>query len=371
MKPIRVGLIGSGYMGKCHAMAYNSVRTVFPDMPKLELVMLCDREGEKTATTAENFGFASHTQNWEDVVSHPEIDLVSVTTPNSLHPPISIAAAKAGKHVWCEKPMSLALADSQAMCEAVKAAGVVSMVGYNYMHNPAVAQARAFIDAGRLGNVFSFHGHFDEDYLADTEMPFSQRMESSLSGSGAMGDMMSHLISKATYLVGEVDQAFGEVRIIHTARSREDGSKVTVTNDDITHALLRFKNGATGNLTSSRINWGWKNRFDWEVGGDKGTLMLNQERLNELYFYEVGAPAEEQGFKRILNGLSTPHYSNFSPAPGHGLGFNEQKVIELKHLLDGISKGEKNYPNFADSLHVEEIMHAIQQSAKAGAWAKV
>ena len=368
MKPIRVALIGTGYMGKCHAMAYNNVRTVFPDLPRIELVWLCDREGEQTKATAENFGFAKHTQNWQDAVHDDSIDLVSVTTPNHLHAEISVAAAETGKHVWCEKPMAMALNDAIGMRDAVQKAGVASMVGYNYMHNPAVAQAKKLISDGRLGRVFAFHGHFDEDYLANTNLPYTWRLQSSLTGSGAMGDMMSHLISMATYLVGPVEAAFGEMTTVHKQRDKGDGTKADVLNDDITHGLLRFANGATGNITSSRVNWGWKNRFDWEVSGDKGTLWLNQERLNELHFYEVGDTEAEQGYKRILTGLGHPNYKNFSPAPGHGLGFNEQKMVELKLLLESIVESKPSYPNFDDSLAVEFIMDALTRSAKSGTW---
>jgi predicted dehydrogenase len=363
-----IGLIGSGFMGKCHALAYAAVGTVFGLVPRPRLELLCDVPAARAAERAAAFGFARSTDNWRSLVADPAVDLVAITTPNGLHAEMAIEAARHRKHIYCEKPMALTLADAEAMAAAVREAGVKSLVGYNYTRNPAVAHARRLIEAGAIGSIVQFRGAFDEDYLADPELPHTWRMERAKAGSGALGDLGSHLVNMALFLCGPISAVMADFTTMHRLRPRPEGGQGEVENDDTVSALLRFAGGFSGALQSSRIAWGRKSHFAWEVHGSAGSLLFDQERMNELQLYQATGPKAEQGFKTILSGPAHPPYGEFTPAPGHSLGFNELKIAEVGHLLRGLAGEEALHPTFEEALETERVMDALQRSAAASAW---
>ena len=373
MKDVGIGLIGTGFMGKCHAMAFGAVKAVFGDVPTPRLDFLCDLDEEAARRRAEEFGFARWTTDWREVVDDPAIDVVSITSPNGLHREMTEAAAEAGKAVYCEKPMALTLADGIAMAEAVRRAGVASLTGYNYLRNPALIHARKLIDDGAIGRVIQFRGIFDEDYMADPDLPFTWRCRIEDAGTGTLGDLTTHLISVARYLIDDITQVMGEVRTVHTERPDQDhpGRTGTVENEDQANALIRFSNGVQGVIGSSRVAWGRKSHLAWEVHGSAGTITFDQERMNELRIYRNRGDKAEQGFKTILTGAAHPPYGRFTPGPGHGLGFNDLKVIEVAHLLRGLEGRETLYPNMDDALHIERVIHGIITSSGQGAWVSV
>lgn len=369
MSRLKIGLIGTGYMGKCHALAYNALGpTLGCSSP--ERTVLCDIDENRASSKAQEFGFARHTTDWRALVADPNVDIVSIATPNALHRDIAIAALENGKHVYCEKPMALTLADADRMVKAAEQSDAKSLLGYNYLRNPAIQHGKKLIDSGALGRILFFRGINDEDYMADENTPFSWRCVIEKAGTGTLGDLGSHLISLAQFLIGPIEQLCSTIDTPHKFRHIPDTPSESgeVENEDICSSLLKFQTGVTGIMSSSRVAWGAKNRLAFEVHGSKGTLRFDQERMNELQFYKSGGDNSQQGFKRILSGPDHPPYSEFVPSAGHQLGFNDLKVIELDYFLRCIRENKTAHPNFSDGLAVEKVIHGIVESARTGAW---
>lgn len=369
-KSLGVGLIGTGFMGKTHALAWRNVKAVMGELmgpvPEPRLELLCDTP-DRASSYADQFGFDRATSDWQALCADPAVDVVSITTPNGLHHPMALEAIRHGKHVWCEKPMALTLAQAEEMAEAADKAGVVTMVGYNYLKNPAFTHAQRLIAEGVIGRVFQFRGWVDEDYQADPDLPWTWRAKLADAGLGALGDIGSHLISFAHGIVGGIESLVADMQTVYPTRPLPDGSgSAEVENEDSASVLLRFQSGAQGSLVISRSAWGRKSRLGFEVHGSKGMIIFDQERMNELQLYVNEGPKAQQGFRTILTGPSHPPYGAFCPAPGHQLGFNDLKVIECAALLRGIAGLEPSRPGFAEALQIERVIHAIADSARAG-----
>jgi len=275
--------------------------------------------------------------------------------------------------VWCEKPMALTLADAEAMtAAAARAPQLATALGYGYLRNPALQEARRLIAAGAIGEVFDFRGSVDEDYMADPSIAWSWRMTKKDAGLGTLGDLTVHLVSLAQELVGDITRLSAMVDVVHAERPLPgSAARARVENDDVAHALVRFASGARGVLTSSRVAHGRKNGLKVEVHGSKGMLWLDNERMNELNLYVAEGPREGRGFRRILAGPYHPAYDKLCPAPGHGLGFNELKVIELAELLHAITGRPSKSVTFARGLTIEKVIHAFARSAESGSWVDV
>lgn len=367
MKEIGIGLIGTGFMGKTHALAFRAVRAVMGDVPACRLELLCDTPAERAQQMADQFGFARSTADWRALVADPKVDLVSITTPNALHHEMALAAIAHGKHVYCEKPMALTLDQAREMAEAARSAGVRTLVGYNYIKNPAFTHAQRLISEGRIGRVVHFRGWVDEDYQADPDLPWTWRTRLSEAGLGALGDLGCHLVSMAWGLGGPIKSLIADSQIIHETRPMPDGSgRGAVENEDTATAIVRFASGAHGSLSTSRSAWGRKNRLDWEAHGTMGMITFCQERMNELTIYENSGPRAEQGFRTILSSPEHPPYGQFCPAPGHQLGFVDLKTIEAAEILRAIANNSKAHPDFDDALEFEAVIHAIAESANIG-----
>jgi predicted dehydrogenase len=372
MASLGVAVIGTGFMGKCHAMAWSHVRAVFGGEAEIRLEVLCDTNAEVTKQKAAEAGFRRVETDWRQLLGDSRIDIVSITTPNNLHREMAAAFLAAGKHVWCEKPMALTLDDAVAMTTAAAASKAKTLLGYNYIRNPALAHARKIILDGTLGRIIHFRGQVDEDYQADENVPWSWRSRLETGGLGVLGDLTCHLVSFAHYLVGDLVQVCADIDTVHKMRPVPgSGEKRAVENEDIAHAMVRFDSGATGILMASRAAHGRKNMIRVEVHGTKGMIAFDQERMNELQLYVADEPAAERGFKTILTGASHPPYGAFTSAPGHQLGFNELKVIECKHFVDCIENGAEPYVNFAEGLKIEKIIHGIAASAASRSWLDV
>ena len=379
MKEIGVGVIGTGFMGKAHSIAYSASASVFGTglRPRLEIV--CDLSPERAAQRATDLGFQRYSDDWRKVVEDPAVELVSVCTPNDTHAAISIAALEAGKHVWCEKPMSTSLADSTAMFRAARKSGAKTIIGYNYTKNPAVTHARRLVESGAIGRVAGFFCRYDVDNEADEQRPWSWRMSRAKSGTGANGDVLSHVISVAHYLTGStIARVVGDIAIVHEKRDDPDkkGGTKKVDNDDMVAALVHFENGVKGHIGASRVTWGRKCGLRWELHGTRGTICYDQERLNEIKLFTRqegpgGDHPATDGFRTILTGPHHPPYSAFLPNGGHGLGYMDVKICELHELLDAIENDTPVWPSFADGLVIEKVMDAVDRSALEGVWAKV
>lgn len=365
--PLKVALIGTGFMGKTHALAWRNLRAVLGEDRRVELDLLCDMPLTRAQSCADQFGFARATDDWQATVTDPNIDVISITTPNHLHKDMAMTAIEAGKHVWCEKPMALTLQDAEDMDAAAEAHDVRTMVGYNYIHNPAFTHAQALVDQDVIGHIVHFRGWVDEDYQADPNLPWTWRAKLADAGLGTLGDLGCHLVSMAYGLCGPIDSLIADMQTVHETRPLPDGRGTgIVENEDTATALVRFANGAQGSIATSRSAWGRKNRLAWEVHGTKGMICFDQERMNELQLYTNEGPKATQGFRTILTGPEHAPYGQFCPAPGHQLGFNDLKIIEAARFADAIYGGTDAYPDFKAALEFEKVIHAIASSANAG-----
>ena len=373
-KSIGVGVIGTGFMGKAHSIAYSASASVFGTglRPRLEIV--CDLSPERASQRATDLGFSRYSDDWRKVVEDDKVELVSVCTPNDTHAEIAIAALKAGKHVWCEKPMSTTLADSAAMADAAAASTGQTIIGYNYTKNPAVTHARRLIEQGAIGRVSGFFCRYDVDNEADGRRPWSWRMSRAQSGTGANGDVLSHVISVAHFLTGSVvSRVVGDYAIVHDQRADADapGQTKTVDNDDMVSALIQFANGVKGHIGASRVTWGRKCGLRWEIHGTEGTILYDQERLNELKLFTRQDDPATDGFRTILTGPQHEPYSAFLPNGGHSLGYMDVKICELHELLSSIEQNTAVWPSFADGLVIEKVMDAVDRSAQTEQWVDV
>jgi predicted dehydrogenase len=362
-----IGLIGTGFMGRAHALAFHNARSTF-DLPvQLKLVALADADAARAEQCAQSWGFDRSHAAWEQLISDADVDLVAITTPNHLHFPMAMAALEAGKAVYCEKPLAVSLEQADQMQRAAKAAGVVTRAGYNYQHNPMIGLARQMIESGELGQIVSFQGEFSEDFMGDPQSPWSWRCDAALAG-GALADLGSHLLAMARYLLGDAEAVCADAQTVHTQRPAFAGStqQRDIVIDDQTHALLRFTNGARGTFSSSWLKHGYKNHLSFEISGTKGTLAFDQERLNELRLFRTGVGQE--GFQRLLAGPSLPGYAAFCPAPGHQLGYNELKTLEVHALIQAVCGQGNQGPDFEEAWQVERLAAAIRLAAKEQRW---
>ena len=365
MRELGIGLIGTGFMGRAHALAFRNVSAVFELPVRLHLAALADADGQRARHCASAWGFERAHSDWQQLIDDPKVNLVAITTPNHLHFPMAMAALAAGKAVYCEKPLAVSVEQAQQMQQAAQAAGVVTRVGYNYQHNPMIVLARELIDSGQLGQLISFQGEFSEDFMADPQSPFSWRCEEQHAG-GALADLGSHLLAMARYLMGHVQAVCADTQTVHGQRPASSGSRELkpIVIDDQAHALLRFANGARGTFSSSWLKHGYKNHLSFEISGTLGTLAFDQERLNELRLYRVG----QEGFQRLLAGPALPGYAAFSPAPGHQLGYNELKTLEVHELiLAQVGQGQRG-TDFQEALEVERLATAIRVAAREQRW---
>ncbi|MBC8946607.1 Gfo/Idh/MocA family protein [Xenorhabdus indica] len=373
MKEIRIGLIGAGYIGRSHAIAYAQAPTVFPLKVKLIREMIAGITPELAQAHAKELGFLRSTGDWRELVADPNIDVVDICTPNFLHKEMVLEAIKHGKHIYCEKPLALNSQDAKEMMAAATDAGVKTLVGFNYMKNPTAQLAKEIISKGEIGEVVHFYGTHNEDYMADPLSPIHWHCFKDKAGLGALGDLASHIINMAQYLVGDIMTVCGDIETIVKARPEKSGSPVLVPveNEDQAHALVRFDTGAMGVIETSRIACGRKMGLSYIMTGTKGTLSFTQERMAELKLYRHDEPANRQGFKTILVGPEHPDYAPFCNGAGHGIGFNDQKTVEVRDLIDGIAQDQAIWPDFTEGWKVSRILDAIVRSHDQKRWVNV
>ena len=371
-RPLRFGLIGSGYMGRAHAIALHSAAPAFGADYTVECVTLADVTQERAQAAAQALGFGAGTADWRALIADPRIDVVDICTPNYLHAEMVLAAIAAGKHVYCEKPLALDLRQSLEIVAATRRAQVCNVIGFNYICNPMLQVAREMIAAGELGTLVAFRGSYLEDYMSDPGVPYSWRCERKLAGSGALADLGSHLINMARFLVGPIARVSANLQTVHAQRmDRSSGERRTVENEDMAQALLEFSSGVRGTMEISRIATGYKCGLAVEIHGTRGTLLFDQERMNELKFYSTADAAGRRGFRTILAGPEHADYAAFCPAPGHGLGINDLKVIEIRNLIRAIRSGGAASPDFAEGLAVQQVMTAMELAARQRSWIDV
>ncbi|AOV96889.1 myo-inositol 2-dehydrogenase [Edwardsiella hoshinae] len=373
MKEVRIGLIGSGYIGRAHAIAYAQAPVVFNLRGKLVREMVAEITPQLAAEAARAFGFKRATGDWRELVADPLVDVVDICAPNSLHKAMALEAIRHGKHVYSEKPLALNAVDAREMVEAAQRAGVKTLVGFNYMKNPTAKLAQEIISRGEIGEVIHFYGTHNEDYLADPLLPIHWHCLKASAGLGALGDLAAHIVNMAHYLVGDIEQVCGDLKTVVAQRPAHAGSslRVAVENEDQAHALVRFANGAQGVIEASRVACGRKMGLTYVITGTQGALSFSQERMAELQLYLHADPANRQGFRTLLLGPAHPEYAAFCLGPGHGIGFNDQKTVEVRDLVDGIAADAPMWPDFEQGWKVSRVLDAIALSHREGRWLKV
>ena len=364
---IGVGLIGTGFMGKSHALAWTAVRPVFGDVPEIRLAHLGEADPELAERRAGELGFQRASGDWRAVIADPDVDIVSLTTPNAFHAEMAIAALEAGKHVWCEKPMAPTFAEAESMAQAARIAGTVCVLGYNYIQSPAIRHIGRLLDAQAIGTVNHIRIEMDEDFMADPEAPFSWRNEAT-SGYGALDDFAVHPLSLIGVLFGRVARVVCRMSRPYPDRPLPSGERRTLESHDIASALIELESGVSGTLIVNRSAWGRKGRIALQIFGSRGSILFDQERFNEVQLFTTGDPPAEQGFRTIL---AAPLYGQFVPAPGHGLGFNDLKVIECREIIRAMQGESARVIGFDDGLEIERTVHAMARSHVEEKWVAV
>ena len=363
------GLIGTGFMGKAHAIALRAVGTVFAETGTPHLTRLVDTDRERASRLAAEWGFDAGTDDWKNVCDCSDIDVIDICTPNHLHRAMALAAIAGGKHVYCEKPLALTADEARTVANAAQEAGVHTALGFNYICNPLIGLAREIVSSGELGEIFQFRGAYLEDYLADADIPLNWRCLRDQAGHGALADLGTHLINMAEYLLGPIASVFGSLSTEHLQRKDPaSGELRDVENEDTAQALLKFERGCPGSFETSRIAVGRKCGLTIEIYGSKGTLSFDQERMNEIKLFRTDPRKGQQGFRTILAGPEHADYAAFCPAPGHGLGINDLKIIEVRNLLRSIASDTPVYCDFENGYRVQQVADAIVQSHTEHSW---
>ncbi|WP_409304109.1 Gfo/Idh/MocA family protein [Peribacillus sp. SCS-155] len=386
MKKINIGMIGGGFMGKAHALAYAGMPMFFwpaPAIPYRHTVVDVTEELAKDASL--RLGFENYSTDWREVVEDPNIDVIDIVTPNDSHAEIAIAAAKAGKHIISEKPLARTAEEAKSMLEAVEAAGVKHMVAFNYRRTPAVALAKKYIDEGRIGKILNFRGTYLQDWSADPNSPLSWRFQKKIAGSGALGDIGTHVIDFARYLVGEISDVnavaktwiperpvqSGGTDKLGTVKASDDVPRSAVDVDDEFMTLVKFENGAIGSIEATRNAWGRNNFLTFEIHGDKGSLYFNYENRDELQVSFSDDPSDAKGFRTVYTGPATPYGEGLWPIPALGIGYGETKIIETYDFMKSINEDTVVSPNFQDGYQIALICDAILESAEKSEWVNI
>lgn len=370
MTRVNVAMIGTRFMGRAHANAWRQVRAFCEPPVDPVMKVVCGQDPERAATAADRMGFAESATDWREVVARPDVDVVDVCTPGDTHAEIAIAAAEAGKVVFCEKPLANTVGEAESMLAAVERAGVLHMLCHNYRRAPAVALAKRMIDAGELGEIRHYRGVYLQDWIVDPDFPRVWRLEKARAGSGALGDIASHSLDLARHLVGEIAEVSGLLETFVRERPLEDGrGRGPVDVDDAALTLVRFESGAIGSVEGSRFCPGRKNHNRFEINGSKGSLVFDLERMNELRVYrEEGA---DSGFRTVLaTDEAHPFVEAWWP-PGHLLGYEHTFTHTVLDLLRAIDADRLPTPNFRDGVAMQRLLEAIERANATRRWEAV
>lgn len=383
-KRVGVGLISAGWMGTVHSRGYLGVQDKYPELGVApELVVVADTEPANSRRLVERLGYRRATTDYHEVLDDPAVDVVSIAAPNFLHREFALAAVAAGKPFWIEKPMGAGLADSEAIAEAVAAAGLVTAVGFNYRHAPAVQHLRGLVRSGRLGRITNVRVRLDADYSSDPRGPRTWRFVAAKAGTGVLGDLLSHGFDlaqhvladpvtdvcalTATFIPERPDVATGGVG--HQVTADADAPMLPVENEDWAAVHARFASGAVGTFESSRVAVGPRCEYSIAVYGTGGSARWDFERMNELDVCLKDSGS--YGYTRVLTDPSMGEFGRFQVGAGLGLSFDDLKVIEARLFLESVLTGEQRAPSVADGLAAARVAHAAEASASDQAWHRV
>jgi predicted dehydrogenase len=361
---IGIGIVGGGYMGKAHAVAMAAVGAVFDTTLRPSLEMICTTTDNGAREKARQFGFKRSTSIWQHLVDDPAVQAIIIASPQETHYDIALAAFARGKHVLCEKPLGLSLAECQTMVDAAENSGCIHMVGFNYIRTPASQLARQIIQRGEIGDITFLRAEHTEDFLSDASIAGDWRTQGRANGN--MGDLAPHIINAALALAGPITSLVADIATVHKTRGG-----VAVTNDDQSAIMCRFANGAMGQLFISRTATGRKMGYAYEVYGTKGSVRFDQEDQNALWLYRAEGAEDRRGFTKILTGPLHPDYKAFCLGPGHGTGYQDQIIIEARDFLQAIHEGKPKWPNFRDGMIVSHIVDASWRSHQGRCWVDI
>jgi predicted dehydrogenase len=379
-KELRIAIIGTNFMGRAHSNGWLQAAKFFDPELTPVLQVACGRNEETLAAFAARWGWKHTETDWRKVIARDDVDVVDISLPQNMHAEVAIAAARAGKHIFCEKPMALNLADAEAMLAAAQEAGVTHYVNHNYRRVPAVRLAKQLIDEGRIGRIFHWRGAYQQDWIVDPNFPLTWHLQKETAGTGPHGDLNSHSVDLAQYLVGEIRSVScllasfikerplpGKNAATFSAGDSSGPKEMgTVTVEDASLMHVEFASGAVGSFESTRFASGRKNHHTFEIYGSEGSLTFDLERLNELEFYSRNDPPHAQGFRRILATDSCHAYiANWWP-PGHTIGYEHEFVHATVDFIRAVATGEPISPNFADGVECMKVLDAGVRSAQSG-----
>jgi len=383
MSQVRIGMVGYKFMGKAHSNAYRVLPMFFPNSTVPQMKAICGRNQEALEIARKQFGWGEAVTDWRELLKRDDIDLIDINAPSDAHKEIAIAAARAGKHIFCEKPLALTLSDAREMLAEAEAAGVKHMVGFNYRFAPAVQLAKKLIDEGRIGKINHFRGQFLQDWIMDPQFPLVWRLQKEIAGSGSLGDLGAHVIDMARYLVGEFSEVIGMSETFikerpiaenMTGLSAKGGSSTEmgqVTVDDATLMMARFENGALGSIEATRFAGGHRCTNGFEINGSKGSVRFDFERMNELEVYFTDDAEDVQGFRRVL-ATDAPHaYMDAWWPAGHTIGYEHTFTHEMVELMDAITNDRQPVPNFVDGVKCQEVLEAVERSIEERRWVAI
>lgn len=376
-QPLRLGMIGYGFMGRAHTNAYKRVNDFFPELKYRPLLQAaCGRDEEKVKQFAEQWGYASHETAWRQLIQRDDIDAVDICVPNNLHKEIAIAAAEAGKMILCEKPLAMNVDEGKAMCEAVEAAGVANTVWYNYRRIPAVSLAKQLIDQGRLGRIYHYRSNFLQDWTISTDVPqggaATWRLDSAAAGSGVTGDLLAHCIDTALWLNGPIQDVSAMTETFVKERLHAETQKVEeVGIDDACAFLCHFENGSLGLFESTRYARGHKALYTLEINGELGSLRWDLHDLNRLEFFEHADGPEVRGWRSIHITEGEMPYMDHWWVPGLCIGYEHSFVHHVADFLANLESGKPTKPDFRDALDVQAVCEAVLTSGKQRTWEQV
>lgn len=380
-REIRVGMVGYKFMGKAHSHAYRDLPFFFDTdaVPVMQAIAGRDEEGVKQA--ARKLGWASYETDWRKLIERDDIDMIDIVTPNNTHAEIAIAAAEAGKHVLCEKPLAMTVEQAQRMLDAAQKNGIIHMISHNYRFAPAVQFAKKLIDEGRLGRIYHIRAAYLQDWIMDPDFPLVWRLRKEVTGSGAHGDIAAHILDLARFLVGEFKEVVGMMETFIKARPlgemsgglhanvKEGMGEVDV--DDASAFLARFDNGALGVFEATRFAAGNRNGNRFEINGEKGSIRWDLENMNNLQVYLTDDEQGLQGFRTIHCTEEQHPYAGAYWPSGHIIGYGETFINLLTEMMKGIAAGNNPSPNFEDGLRNQKVLEAVERSVQSNGWASV
>lgn len=375
-KKINVGMIGYGFMGRAHSNAYRKVNQFFDLKYEPVLKAACARKKAKVKAFAENWGWQSVETDWRKLIERKDIDLIDIGSPNNTHRDITLAAAKAGKMVLCEKPLAMNAEEGLEMTQAIEKAKVANMVWFNYRRVPAISLAKQLIDEGRIGRVFHYRAKYLQDWTISPDLPQGGaglwRLDADVAGSGVTGDLLAHSIDTAIWLIGGFDKVSAMTETFIKERSHQETGKVkSVKIDDACAFLVRFKNGAMGTFESTRYARGRKNQNTFEVNGELGSLYFDLEDAHQLQYYNHKDDSHVVGWRTILVTDSDHPYMSHWWVPGCVIGYEHTFINALADFLKGLETKVPVRPNFRDALETQYVCDTVLKSAETGRWEKI